>query len=243
MDSIVDYDSSSSEEDQDRKDIGLKRSLPEDRRTSKRQALPKLPTFFSPIVPHDSVDYQGRVRSKPAVMNNWATHVYLQVKPKDTIGAVVSLVLTEDVRPVDSPHISLSKCLYLKEHETPSYASAIRDALKSTKSFVLSFAQLALLTNEDKTRSFLTAEIGRGYQELTKCMEAVDRVNKKFNQPLFYQPPRFHASIAWSLKESSIEKALDKIPEELITSLRHEEIVAAMVYVKSGDRLVACKLE
>lgn len=68
MQSLVDYDSSSDEEDQP------------------VVSLPSLPAFFSraqersrlPV--EQEVDYQGRIRTIPATQDSWPTHVYVRGK-------------------------------------------------------------------------------------------------------------------------------------------------------------------
>ncbi|KAI8072706.1 hypothetical protein BC940DRAFT_291392 [Gongronella butleri] len=244
MDSLVDYESSDSEHSScDEQPVGTKRAAPVPEHPSKRRTtVPALPAFFSPVISDETKDAKGRVRSKPATRNSWATHVYFQLKRDDALGAVISATESDLVHPLDDIHISISKCLYLKDHETEGYSRAIQDALTRAKRFVISFAQLAVLTNEDKTRSFLTAEVGRGYHDLVQCMHAVDKVNAKYNQPPFYDPPRFHASLLWSLTEAPLQDAIARIPEDVATALCHEEYHVAAIHVKSGDRIKVYKM-
>jgi hypothetical protein len=64
------------------------------------------------------------------------------------------------------PHISLSRPLFLKQHQLDSFASLLKKNLANEKAFTISFAQISQLTNDDKTRSFITLEIGQGYSEV-----------------------------------------------------------------------------
>ncbi|CAG8436543.1 6211_t:CDS:2 [Ambispora gerdemannii] len=97
-----------------------------------------------------------------------------------------------------SLHISLSRPIFLKYHQIKSFWEKIRNAIEH-------------FVNDEKTRSFLALEVGKGYNEI----------------------PRFHASILWwspgdtatALCDSIIAAAAaygDKIREEIfiIDSIR-----------------------
>lgn len=71
-----------------------------------------------------------------------------------------------ELEPIDEQHISLSRTVYLREHQLTPFLNAIRDELRDTKPFIISFAQIAPLTNDEKTRSFVTLEVGTGYNEV-----------------------------------------------------------------------------
>ncbi|KAI8078234.1 UPF0406 protein C16orf57, partial [Gilbertella persicaria] len=101
----------------------------------------------------------------------------------------------------EEQHISLSRPVYLRKYQLDQFAQEIKEALAHISSFSIAFAQLAPLTNDEKTRSFLTLEIGTGYNELQQCMKCVDKIMLQYHKPVFYHPPRFHTSIAWSLNQ------------------------------------------
>jgi hypothetical protein len=79
----------------------------------------------------------------------------------------------------------------------------------------MSFATLAELTNDERTRTFLALEVGAGHEEVRsiccsmlclsldskfkKISEALTPVLKAIRQKEFYENPRFHASIGWAL--------------------------------------------
>lgn len=77
---------------------------------------------------------------------------------------------------IEEQHISLSKTVYLREHQLQPFVLAIKNLLSDTKPFTLSFAQIAQLTNEEKTRSFVTLEVGAGYNEVryTRMLHTID---------------------------------------------------------------------
>lgn len=54
----------------------------------------------------------------------------------------------------------------------------------------------------------------------------------EYNQPVFYDPPRFHTSIAWSLKERDIQ--LLNIPESCIDNMLINSFHITRLYIKQG---------
>jgi hypothetical protein len=72
----------------------------------------------------------------------------------------------ENVELIEEQHISLSRPIYLRKYQLDSFVAAVKNVMKDVRPFKLSFAQLAHLTNDEKTRSFLTLEIGSGYNEV-----------------------------------------------------------------------------
>ncbi|CAO3609449.1 unnamed protein product [Cunninghamella blakesleeana] len=252
MTSLVNYESSTDEENSDEEKTTLntnkKRRLFVDITPNKKKAVPKLPSFFSPtLVPKDTnKDHQGRIRGTPAIVNSWATYVYIQIPIKPELEAILNTISqVSDIHIYDEKdlHISLSKCFLFKEHELDGFAKSIQNQLQHINSFKVSFAQLTKFENEDSTRYFLSAEIGYGYNELKKCVEKVDQTAVKYKQPIYYKPPRYHLSFAWSLKSMSIEKALDKINEKLIEDLNYVQYNVNNINIKMGNRLVNIKLK
>lgn len=131
--------------------------------------MPKLPSFFDTTLPISSlVDKQGRKRTVPHKKNSWATYVYFQVDLSQDKPNI--LKYCKGLEEIDEQHISLSRTVYLKQHQLDSFIKSIDNKLKSIKSFDLSFAQIAQLTNDEKTRSFVTLEVGKGYNEVSKYL-------------------------------------------------------------------------
>lgn len=52
------------------------------------------------------------------------------------------------------------------------------------------------------------------------------------------QPPRFHASLAWSLNPEPLEKAIGTIPEDIVDDLTEITFTIASLVVKMGNRIV-----
>lgn len=240
MASLVNYSSESDSESEDSATVNEFGKRP------RADTLPALPSVFKHGRPDDDPKkYQGRIRTVPHTEGNWPTLVYIEVKCGKDIEAVLENIDIPDVIvdcPDDVCHVSLSKCLYLKEFQFDTFKSQIAKGLASVKPFSLAFAAIAPLTNEVGTRSFCSLEVGYGYNELEKCMNIVDKVAERHRQPKFYQPPRFHASIAWSLKLSPIEKAISLIPAEIEESLRQTQVPVSHVYIKIGKKVEKIRL-
>ncbi|KAH8554292.1 hypothetical protein BGW37DRAFT_518026 [Umbelopsis sp. PMI_123] len=262
MASLVNYSSASDSDSETSPEIN------QFGKRSREESLPPLPTAFKHIrtgtvtsglfainihmqtnqadIDDDPEKYQGRIRTVPHTEGQWPTHVYIEVKCSNEIKAVAFHVDASPVTvdcPNDKFHISLSKCLYLKEFQFDTFKSQIRNGIKSIKPFAFSFAAIAPLTNEVNTRSFCSLEVGYGYNEMEKCMAVIDRIAERHRQPKFYQPPRFHASIAWSLNREPIEKAIASIPTEMEDNLRKAQFHVSHIFIKIGKKILKVELE
>ncbi|KAI9497318.1 U6 snRNA phosphodiesterase Usb1 [Zychaea mexicana] len=222
-------------------------------------SMPALPGFFSPASTkaEDPVKHQGRKRTKPHTANSWATHVYVQVPVTEEVKQIVGPTITDDIHSMiqqeedEMLHVSLSRCVFLKEHQLDTFAQNIRDSIAQS-SFCITFADVSVLTNDEKTRSFVTVEVGAGYNEadvtqnanqLQSLLRAVDKVMEKFGQPVFYKPARFHASIAWSLTSAPLEAAVGRIPTLAVDDLTTVSHMVSKVVVKMGNRVVEVPLQ
>jgi hypothetical protein len=93
--------------------------------------------------------------------------------------------------------------------------------------FILSFATLSELINDEKTRTFLTMEVGAGHHEvslrllprnlyrqffqLCSLVGALAPALRAIRQQEYYDNPRFHASIAWALLSRTQDTSLESI--------------------------------
>ncbi|KAI0325050.1 hypothetical protein GY45DRAFT_1330864 [Cubamyces sp. BRFM 1775] len=100
-------------------------------------------------------------------------------------------------------HISLTRPTFLRAHQRNDFKRAVQKAAKSKRKFSASFATLSELTNDERTRTFLTLEVGAGHDELKALSDDLTPILKSIRQKEFYQDPRFHASIAWALLDGS----------------------------------------
>ncbi|KAI0345677.1 hypothetical protein BDW22DRAFT_1353253 [Trametopsis cervina] len=191
---------------------------------TKKRRLPTLAPSFTLSAPKDNPAlHQGRVRSSPHVEGQFAAYVYIPIKlvPSGSLYSLLRKVVKRagdfvpilhpigvSINPEDSNlenigeremHISLTRPVYLRAHQRDDFKTALRTIAKGCSPFHASFATFAELTNDERTRTFLTAEIGAGHSELKVLCDAITPVLRTYRQEAFYSEPRFHASIAWAL--------------------------------------------
>ncbi|KAI9208009.1 uncharacterized protein BJ171DRAFT_492349 [Polychytrium aggregatum] len=165
-----------------------------------------------------SSEHQGRIRSVPHIEGNWATHVFISVTPTDDLQLDIDAINThasnrcgQAYHQFELPlHISLSRAVYLKVFQIPQFARLLGQSMNRHPRFKVGFNGISHYQNDDKTRSFLALDVGVGKYELGLLTQDVDAALRQFQQPVFYEPPRFHASIGWSLgsEPSAVSPAL-----------------------------------
>ncbi|KAI9473680.1 MAG: hypothetical protein EXX96DRAFT_578924 [Benjaminiella poitrasii] len=240
MKSLVQYESSDDEEEQvENTELIQKKSLKRKSSTDlpEKNKMPRLPSFFDaqrPVVVKEQE--QNRIRKVPHKVDSWATFVYFKVDlTNSNIMKKIGHCLDNSVELIEEFHISLSRPVYFRKFQLESFVNDIKNAVRQIESFTIAFAQLACLTNDEQTRSFLTLEIGSGYNELVQCMKCIDKVMTQYRKPVFYDPPRFHTSVAWSLSEKDVQ-ALN-IPSSVIQDELKEVYSLTKMYIKMGNKI------
>ncbi|CAG8519543.1 5596_t:CDS:2, partial [Paraglomus brasilianum] len=189
--------------------------------------LPPVPNEIKELFPDPRKDYtkhipdpskhEGRIRTIPHVEGNFATHIHVRVKaPPEFLNLMRSLetylkthhTSIHSCSDNDSAtelelHISLSRLIILKYHQIERFWNNLQSALGRPKSFTMSFARIIQLMNDTRTCSYLALEVGMGTNELKSLLEKIDYVVGQFKQPTFYEKPRFHTSVFWSLNHLS----------------------------------------
>ncbi|KAI0088559.1 hypothetical protein BDY19DRAFT_985452 [Irpex rosettiformis] len=215
---LVDYASSEEEEEK-------RHSAPPSKKrvVTIPRRLPALVSTLELPCPKDRPElHQGRIRNTPHVEGQYTAYVYVPLKLVAT-GSLHSLLhkvlkRARDLVPIihtigvsidpdkrtqlpsdEELHISLTRPIHLRAHQREEFITAIRSIAKAHTPFQASFATFSELTNDERTRTFLTAEIGAGHMELKTLCDATTLVLRKYRQKEFYSEPRFHASIAWAL--------------------------------------------
>lgn len=138
---------------------------------------------------------------------------------KDQLSATSDVVL-RDMEPIDedSPlHVSLSRTVYLKEHQIELFMRRLHaeiDAHRERPS--LQVTAPAVFVNDEKTRTFLAMSLQscETNAHLRALVAAVDRVLIPFGLPVYYAEPRFHVSFAWCADNQAqrLEAALSQMP-------------------------------
>ncbi|KAF8967106.1 hypothetical protein BDZ97DRAFT_1903514 [Flammula alnicola] len=180
----------------------------------------KLPPISSSIVAPGPMDnptlHQGRIRTTPHVEGQFAAHVYvsLALPRQSVLHKVVRDILRDAKKAIPTLHdiwsykegsmrpelhISLSRPIFLRAHQREDLKRAVKNIAKKHRAFIVFFATLSELINDEKTRTFLTMEIGAGYHELRSLLDELAPALQAIRQQEYYVNPRFHASIAWAL--------------------------------------------
>ena len=156
----------------------------------------------------------GRVRQFAHVDGQYATHVYLPVRPGPQLADALlrsCAALGENggrgsvhaVEPA-SYHISLSRTVSLSRAQIEGFSDALRLALRRCAAARAPVAEtLCALANDTRTRHFAAAELRAGtpgHGAVCSMIDAVDDVLARYALPPFYPERRLHFSIAWSLE-------------------------------------------
>eukprot|EP01060_Flectonema_neradi_P002743 TRINITY_DN1173_c3_g1_i2.p1 TRINITY_DN1173_c3_g1~~TRINITY_DN1173_c3_g1_i2.p1 ORF type:complete len:247 (+),score=43.26 TRINITY_DN1173_c3_g1_i2:74-742(+) len=188
------------------------------KKTTKKKQLP-LPT---PELSKETNEH-GRTRHVPHTTGLWSGHLYIDV----TIPEEAALLSQAEgwTPSTGSPHLSLSKQLYLHEDEIAAVAKGV-GSLNLPPVFDLSFSELDCLINEEKTTRFLV--IKTTSPALVVLVEEIDRVLKKLSLPTFFKDPSFHVSIATS--DFGSTPALPPSPKPFTVRVKSIMLVAGNKY-------------
>lgn len=99
-------------------------------------------------------------------------------------------------------HISLSRPIFLRAHQRDDFKRTVKRIAESVSPFSASFSTFSELTNDERTRTFLSMEVGAGHVEFCHILKLLAPTLRSLRQKEFYADPRFHASIAWALLDS-----------------------------------------
>ncbi|KAH7103397.1 hypothetical protein BKA62DRAFT_60253 [Auriculariales sp. MPI-PUGE-AT-0066] len=231
-----------------------------------KKKLKTLPKLSSSIYAHadDPTSHHGRTRSQRHVDGVYSSYIYASVSLANypnlarVVQEVTSKACAYESRTVHSSlvhnlnteeeileaepecaaelHISLSRPFYISANQRDNLKSEVQQLAGKLSSFFASFADLASLVNDDKSRGFLVMEVGAGHEQLAQMSQAANRILKLLRHDEFYSEPRFHASVAWTLLNPPLYQQtssstpsstslttlqqFDGFPEDLLNSLR-----------------------
>ncbi|KAG2065043.1 hypothetical protein BDR04DRAFT_1109161 [Suillus decipiens] len=194
----------------------------------KKKKLPSLASsFIVPVPVDDPALHQGRVRTTPHVEGQYAAYVYIplvvqygtalyslidevlnvikeMVPAAHAIGEIDTCeksggLVVNNFHRVRELHLSLTRPIFLRAHQREEFKQAIKLIASRRAPFQASFATFSELTNDERTRAFLSLEVGAGHNELRDLLSALSPTLRSLRQRDFYSQPRFHVSIAWAL--------------------------------------------
>jgi U6 snRNA phosphodiesterase len=141
------------------------------------------------------------VRTVPHVRGNWAGHVFCKVsrspgssvfvfrRELERVGWSGTLVAHDDL------HISLSRPFFLQEANIDSFVRELRHELAGVPRTNLRVTNHIVLVNDNGTRSFWCWALSTS-PTMLRIIASIDLVLAKYQQPTYYQPPKFHVSLA-----------------------------------------------
>ncbi|XP_026481628.1 U6 snRNA phosphodiesterase [Ctenocephalides felis] len=196
----------------------------------------------------DSSLHNGRVRSFAHERGNWATFVYIQYEDDGLVEMMCSDLkkIFPKLMNVDDYHISVTKTFVLRHHLIEPFVKTVKDNIKSIEKFDITFGDLQIYTNEDKTRTFVGLKVSSGVKDLLRVVEEMDKSLEDYKLPVYYEDPSFHMSILWCTgdhKEELLElleklnETFYKIIESSADNFNALELSVDRLICKTGNQL------
>ncbi|XP_018021392.1 U6 snRNA phosphodiesterase 1 [Hyalella azteca] len=226
--------------------------------------LPKELAGEGPSHVDDASKHQGRVRSFPHDVGNWASIVYLPLNEDTSSGVGITsyetlqALVTEAVSicqrqslcltPSTDFHISLSRTLLLRIHLIHPLAHDVRASLANTHRFHVFLNKFAVYVNEDKTRTFLGLKVLHGQSQLANVVAKLDRIFQTYNLPTFYEDCDLHASVAWVRgdQRAALELLLPSLESHFHDYFNYDDHLrsfhAKYIHLKAGNRVNCIQL-
>ncbi|KAH8292979.1 hypothetical protein KR054_002169 [Drosophila jambulina] len=240
---LVDYGSSSSSasEDEGSSSIAL-RDVPS---SLKRPALPTAADLLGPKKPkpeefvEDVVDdpalHGGRIRTFKHERGNWASYVYVPVTAcaeqleEFQAEAIAHLDPELKLQGNESLHLSLSRTVVLQYHQIDEFSRSLQTALNSSTGFTATLQGLRIYTNEERTRTFVSAPLDAAFAEkMSAILQPIDQVMLDYRLQQFYNPASFHVSLLWCVGDE--EKLLNSKLKELKELLEDQDSLSLAVH-------------
>ncbi|XP_076243314.1 U6 snRNA phosphodiesterase 1 isoform X2 [Calliopsis andreniformis] len=166
-------------------------------------------------VPHheeikdDPCQHEGRVRSFKHERGNWATLVYIDYTPSESMLSWMISIMEE--MPVkcnifsEQFHISITRTLILKFHWIEPFVNEIKKLCDQTDQFPLELLNIKVYCNEEKSRTFLGIECIDSNRTLTHFVKDLNNILSEYELPPFYEDSSYHISFLWCLGNESIK--------------------------------------
>ncbi|XP_067647272.1 U6 snRNA phosphodiesterase 1 isoform X2 [Eurosta solidaginis] len=145
---------------------------------------------------HDNpAEHAGRIRSFKHERGNWATYVYIAVRSEqlEDLQEVCQQVLANlvnDLHTIKDLHISLSRTVVLQYHLIDSFVESLKNALELRDRFSISFRNLHIYTNEERTRTFIAFKVDEmHFDKIHQLMSKVNGIMTDYKLQRFYEGP------------------------------------------------------
>ncbi|XP_024940935.1 U6 snRNA phosphodiesterase [Cephus cinctus] len=167
--------------------------------------------------------HDGRIRSFKHERGNWATLVYINYAPSDSMKvwmeSIKSLISIEDSVIFDHFHISLTRTVTLKFHWIDSFIDAVKNICQNISQFSVEFTDVKAYCNDDRTRTFLGICCRSDNGTLDHLTKAFNKLLAEYQLPPFYEEASYHASFLWCLGDK--EERLNSLLPSLTNSLNN----------------------
>lgn len=233
MDKLVNYSSSSSSEAENEQPPPkkIKKLLPMPFEAAKK------------TVTDDSSQHEGRKRLVEHVDGNWASHIFIELHPDilSKLKDFTSELEDEDIKPVESPHVSISKMFILKHHWIDNFFKML-SATVTFEMFNLEISpSVAFLSNENKSRHFACILLEESCKShLQSLVNKIDKSLLEFQLPTYYEESIFHISVLWKLTEFSDEEKSEisaRIKRLMSEDLNFYTKVVDKLIFKTGNKI------
>ncbi|BFU24028.1 hypothetical protein EHI8A_011480 [Entamoeba histolytica HM-1:IMSS-B] len=179
------------------------------------QLLNELESRFLPMRSREKKEVDiGRIQQRPHKIGEYPGSVYIEI-PIEIKNKIMEETnqFSQDFKPIQSLHISLTKEFSLREHQIPLFVQEVRKKIKRLPTFTITFGQLELLLNPEQNTEFLSIQVTS--PEILSLIDLLDTVMMSFNLEKYYEERKIHSSLMYRtehLKEpyelSSFNKCL-----------------------------------
>lgn len=111
-------------------------------------------------------------------------------------------LITEESHGFNKCHVSLTKLFFLREFQIDPFVREVRRAIKA-KPFGITLSQPQIFTNDDRSRSFCSILVQRGFNSVVQIIHQLDEVLRKYQKDVYYDPPVPHCTVGSCLGDYS----------------------------------------
>ena len=139
----------------------------------------------------------------------------------------------DPIIPQSTYHLSLSRTLYLKDHQKDLFRAKMSSALKEILvDFPLpekiNTETFSVYLNDERTRTFIAIDFENN-ENILKYIEVIDKVLKEFGLPVYYTSPKLHFSLLWC--QGNRQKETEEIGEINL------EVDLKQILIKCGNQI------
>lgn len=136
-------------------------------------------------------------------------------------------------------HLSLSRTLYVKDHQKELFKQKIIEALRppnlSKDSLFpnkLKCEKVEIYLNDEATRTFVAINVEND-EKVLEIIGIIDNVLKGFGLPIYYKSPKLHFSVFWCQGNQKDTLKVDVVEN----NLSGIEIEINEIYIKCGNKI------